>query len=229
MRGPGFALSGGHPHPVQRRGDLLVGPATCHALHDRYSFVGRSAAVLAGSRLPDPQLGVLAAAPVDGEDHVSHGLVDIGDDVGDEGAQQPLAGAHRGAGRVPSGLEVLGKADEVRCADRRVRRPHRIQPGLACFDAAQRGLPALLKLCGYEAVVRIASSIAPLSQRGFVAGLLQLKLDETSSFVLLIPVHPLGLQRGLDRHRFHDAEDLLRDGGVDTASPRTQSTAAVPA
>src|SRR4051812_48094396 len=43
---------------------------------------------------------MLAAAPMDREDDLARALVDVGDDIRDEGAQKLLAGAHRHAGRV---------------------------------------------------------------------------------------------------------------------------------
>ena len=40
-------------------------------------------------------------------------FVDVGDDVGDEGAQEPLTRTHGHARRIPRGIEILGEADEV--------------------------------------------------------------------------------------------------------------------
>jgi hypothetical protein len=51
---------------------------------------------------------------MDCQDDLARGLVDIGDDVGDQGAQEPLAGAHADARRVPCGFEVVGKPGKVR-------------------------------------------------------------------------------------------------------------------
>jgi hypothetical protein len=47
--------------------------------------------MLAGFWFADPQLRMLAAAPMDRQDDLARRLVDIGDDVGNEGAQEPLA------------------------------------------------------------------------------------------------------------------------------------------
>jgi hypothetical protein len=47
--------------------------------------------MLAGLRLADLQLRMLAAAPMDRQDDFARGFVDIGDNVDDQGAQQPLA------------------------------------------------------------------------------------------------------------------------------------------
>ena len=56
VRSPGFSLTGGHSHPVQRRGDVLVRPSGCHGPHHREGLVGGAAAMLARLRLADPQL-----------------------------------------------------------------------------------------------------------------------------------------------------------------------------
>ena len=68
MRGPGLALAGSHAHAVQRRRDMLVRPSRRHAAHDCKGFVGRSAAVFAGLGFANPQLRMLAAAPMDRQD-----------------------------------------------------------------------------------------------------------------------------------------------------------------
>ena len=60
--------------------------------------------MLARFRLADPQLRVLAASPMDRQDDLARRLVDVGNDVGDKGAKQPLSRAHRHAGRVPCGV-----------------------------------------------------------------------------------------------------------------------------
>jgi hypothetical protein len=44
---------------------------------------------------------------VNDQHHLARGLVDVGDDVRDQGAHQALARAGRHAGRVPSGIEVM--------------------------------------------------------------------------------------------------------------------------
>jgi hypothetical protein len=113
VRGPGLSLTGGHSHPVQRRGDVLVRPSRGHAPHHGEGLFGGAAAMLAGFRLADPQLRMLAASPMDRQDDFARRLVDVGDDVGDEGTQQPLAGAHRYAWRVPCGLEIVRQSGKV--------------------------------------------------------------------------------------------------------------------
>jgi hypothetical protein len=56
VRSPGFSLTGGHSHPVQGRGDVLVRPSGRHGPHHREGLLGGAAAMLAGLRLADPQL-----------------------------------------------------------------------------------------------------------------------------------------------------------------------------
>ena len=69
--------------------------------------------MLAGLRLADPQLRMLAAAPMDRQDDLARRVIDIGNDIGDKGAQQPLTRAHGHARRVPCGIEIVGQAGEV--------------------------------------------------------------------------------------------------------------------
>jgi hypothetical protein len=56
VRSSGFSLTGGHSHPVQGRGDVLVRPSGRHGPHHREGLLGGVAAMLAGLRLADPQL-----------------------------------------------------------------------------------------------------------------------------------------------------------------------------
>ena len=91
MRRPRLALAGSHAHPVQRRRDMLVGPTGRHAADDRQGFVGRPATVLATPGFADTKLRMLAASPMDRQNDIAGGFVDIGDDVDDKGAQKLLA------------------------------------------------------------------------------------------------------------------------------------------
>jgi hypothetical protein len=129
--------------------------------------------MLAGFWFADPQLRMLAAAPMDRQADLARRLVDIGDDVGHQSAQEPLTSAHTDAWRVPGGFEVVGQPGEVRHDSGRVWYSHRFQPGLACRYSPQRRFPTLLELRGDQSVIGIAGSVAPLGERGLVAGLLQ--------------------------------------------------------
>src|SRR5262245_62086328 len=83
VRRPRLALSGWHSHAIERGGDVLIGPAAGHAVHDGTGLLGRAAAMLPGSRLPDTQLRVLAALPVDDKNDLTDLLVNVSNDLGD--------------------------------------------------------------------------------------------------------------------------------------------------
>jgi len=91
MRRPRLALAGSHAHSVQRRRDMFVRPSSRHAADHRQGFVGRPATVLATLGFADAKLRMLAASPMDRQNDIAGGLVDIGDDVDDKGAQELLA------------------------------------------------------------------------------------------------------------------------------------------
>src|SRR5829696_9465745 len=165
---------------------------------------------------------MLAASPMDREDDLARALVDVGDDVRDEGAQQLLAGAHRHAGRGPCRFEIVGQAREIRHLDGCCRR----QPFKPCFaglDPLERGFPALLKLGGDQTIVGIARRIAAFGQRSLVASLLQLEISDALSFVSAFHSPSLSFQRGLDGHRFHDEEDLPRDRRLNPRAAESQA------
>ena len=113
VRGPGFALTGRHSHPVQSCCDVRIRPASRHALHHRERLLGRATAMLARARLADAQLRVLTAAPMDRQDDLARRIVDIGDDVGDQRPHEPLARAHRDPRRIPGGIEIFRQARKV--------------------------------------------------------------------------------------------------------------------
>jgi len=148
VRGPGLSLARGHSHSVQRRGDVFVRPSGRHAPHHGERLFGRPATMLAGLRLADPQLRVLAAAPMDRQDDLARRFIDVGDDVGDKRAEETLARAHGHARRIPCSVEIVGQPGEVGRRGSRIRRSHRLQPCLAGLDAMERRLPALLEPCG---------------------------------------------------------------------------------
>src|SRR3954469_14760809 len=201
---------------------VFIRPPGGHAPHDGQSFLRRTAAVFAGLRLSDAQLRMLAAAPMDRKDDLARVLVDVGDDVRDEGAQKLLAGAHRHAGRVPGRFEIVGQAREIRRLDGRCRRQP-VKPCFAGFDPLERGFPALLKLGGDQTMVGIARRIAAFGQQGLVPSLLQLEISDALSFVSAFHPPSLSVQRGLDGHRFHDEEDLPRDRRLNPRAAESQA------
>jgi hypothetical protein len=152
---------------------------------------------------------------MDCQDDLARRLVDISNDVGDQGSQKPLARAHGYAWRVPCGIEIVRQVGEVWRHDGRFRCPHRLQPRLARLDATERRLPTLLKLRGDQAIVGITGSVAPFRKRGFISSLLQLQFHDALLFTPSFHVPPFGLYRRLDRHRLHRAEKFSSDRGVD--------------
>jgi hypothetical protein len=49
-------------------------------------------------------------------------------------------------------------------------------------------------------------------------GLLHFQVADTLLVLLLLSVHPLGLERGIDRHWFHRQQQLPADRGIDPGS-----------
>jgi len=132
---PSLPLARRNSHSVQRGGDVLVRPTGRHAPHHGEGLFRRAAAVLPGLRLAHPQLRVLTASPMDRQDDLAHCIVDVGDDVGDKGAEQALACAHGHAGRIPCRVEIVRQPREVGRSGGRVRRP-RLYSRQARLDAA---------------------------------------------------------------------------------------------
>jgi Transposase IS66 family len=132
---PGLPVTRRHTHSVQRRGDVLIGPSGRHAPHHGEGLFRRAAAVLAGLRLAHPQLRMLTASPMDRQDDLALRLVDVGDDVGDKGAEQALAGTHGHVRCVPGGIEVVCEPREVGCRGGRVGHS-RLDSRQARLDAA---------------------------------------------------------------------------------------------
>ena len=130
---------------------------------------------------------------MDCQDDLARRVIDIGNDVGDQGAQKPLARAHGHAWCIPSSIEIVRQAGEVWGHDGRFRRPHRLQARLARLDSPKRRLPTLLKLRGDQAIVGITGSVAPFRKRGFVPSLLQLQFHDALLFTPSFHVPPFGL------------------------------------
>jgi len=70
---------------------MLVRPSRRHAADHGKGFVWRPATMLATLGFADTKLRMLAASPMDRQNHISGGFVDISDDIDDEGAQELLA------------------------------------------------------------------------------------------------------------------------------------------
>jgi len=98
------------------------------------------------------------------EDFTSR-LVDIGDDVGDEGAQELLAGTHCDVRRVPRGVEVGGKPGKVRRGGDRIKRSrHLFESGSTRLDTAQRRFPTFFQLRRNQPIVGIAGGVPAFGQ-----------------------------------------------------------------
>ncbi len=68
----------------------------------------------AGARLTQAKFGMLSAFPMNDQHNLPRRLIDVDDDVVDQGARQLLARAHADADVLPCGLEVLGNASMPR-------------------------------------------------------------------------------------------------------------------
>jgi hypothetical protein len=161
---------------------------------------------------------------MDRQDNLTRRVIDVDDDVGDQGPQEPLARAHCHSRRIPRGTEIVRQAGEVGRGDGATRSPRCLQPSLAGLHTAQRRLPALLKLGGDQTIVGIAGGITPFRERGFVPRLLQLQFDDALLFVAGFHVPPLGLGRRFDRHRRHGPQKLAGDRGVDPQAAEGEAT-----
>ena len=136
VRRPGFALAGRQSHAVQSGGDVLIRPAGRHAADDGQGVVRGVTVVAARLRLAEPELGVLAALPVDDQNDLTRRFIDVDGDLVHQRSQQMLSGAHRDAGRLPRGLEVLGQAHKIRRRCRRDGLRRSGQSRLAVLNAA---------------------------------------------------------------------------------------------
>jgi len=107
---------------------------------------------------------MLPTLPVNDQNDLAGFVVDVRDDVLDQGTYETLARAHGRTRRVPRGGEIRGETREVRRIGRRLR--HRLgdEPRRTGFRPAQRRLPVLLQLRGNQAIVRIAGSVTPLRE-----------------------------------------------------------------
>ena len=180
--------------------------------------------MLAGSRLADAQFGVLSAPPMDDQDDLARRLVDIDDDLVDQGAHQLLAAAHGDAGCFQAASRSSAKPVKSGGAMDGCWRRQPLKSRLAVLDAAQRRLPVLLQLRGDQSVVGIAGGIAAFGERRLIARLLELELDDALLFGLAFHVPPFRLLRRLDRHRLDGADQLAGDRRIDAQAAEHHTT-----
>jgi hypothetical protein len=74
---------------------------------------------------------------MDYQDDLAGRLVNVRDDVRDQGADKPLARAHAGAWRIPGHGKVSGKTGEVRRLGGSIRHLPGIEPCLTGLNPAQ--------------------------------------------------------------------------------------------
>jgi transposase len=223
VRSPGLSLPRAHSHAIQRRSNIVVGPSSGHTTDDSQSIVGSSAAVFAGLGLPDPDLGVLTAPPVNRQDDVASHLVDVDNDVSDKGAKELLPGSHGDARRVPCGIEVLREIGEIRRHSGLVDNLYGLESRLAGFYPSERLFPALLELGSNQPVVWVAGGVAALRQRSLVSGLLEFQFRDAFLFALHLLVPSLCLQSRLDGHRFNRPQELHCDCFIGTSAAEGQT------
>jgi hypothetical protein len=166
---------------------------------------------------------MLATAPMDCQDDFTGGFVDVGNDIGDEGAQESLARPHRDAWCIPSHGEVFGEASEIGASGDGGRGSNGVDPRFAVRDAAQRRLPALFQLRSNQSIIGVTCRVAPFGKRGLVPGLLQFKFHDAAMFALTFHVSPFGLQRRLDCHGLEGSKKLPSDRSIDTGAAKTQA------
>ncbi|SAL68977.1 hypothetical protein AWB65_06777 [Caballeronia humi] len=147
---------------------------------------------------------MLAALPVDRQGDRPCRLVDIGNDINDQCANQLLTCAHGDARRAPRCAKILGELRKVWHGSLSLRCTRRLQAHLAGLYTAQCHFPVLLQLRGNQAVLGITGGVAPLSQRGLIPCLLQFELHDSPLLVQGIHVHLLSLLCCFDRQWLHD-------------------------
>ena len=76
---------------------------------------------------------------------------------------------------------------------------------------------------GDQAVIRVTGGVAPLGERGFVAGLLQLQFKNALLFALAFHMHSFRRKSRLDRHRLNGADELADDRCIGTLTRETHT------
>ena len=100
--------------------------------------------MFAGFWLLDAQFRMLAAFPMDDENDLASGFVNIGDNLGDQSPHQLLACPHRRFRCFPGRGEIIGKSGQIRELPANIWRLHAIEALPARLDALQCSLPGLL-------------------------------------------------------------------------------------
>ena len=127
--------------------------------------------------------------------------------------------AHRDIRRIPCRRQIVRQIGEGIRIHLEVGRRFDRLAHLQVADAAQGSFPVLLQLRCDEPVVGVASDVAAFGKARLVPGLAQVQVEHVPALFLSLPVHPLRLERGLDRQRFYGPQQLARNRGFDLGAP----------
>ena len=203
VRGPGFSLTGGHSHPVQRRGDVLVRPSRGHAPHDGEGLFG-----VRQPCSPDFGLRTRSCRCWPPRQWIVRTTSRA---VSSTSAMMSVTRARRSRCRArmltPGAFHAASRSS-ASPAKSGAGQPGQasappIAPGTPRRDGAPP--PSSSRAVRRWAIVWIAGSVTPLRERGFIPGLLQLEFDDPLLFTSTFHVSPFGLHRRLDRQRLDGA------------------------
>ena len=214
-------MSNGRPWPVWspggvEPGDQLVVAGGRAELADQLDGGGGRTPGGAGVDGPvDGELVGGAGVPADPDPDL--GPVGLGQqgDVGDQGAQQPLAVPGAGGGRVPQGGQVSGEFLQLGPAgQRRQRVLGGLQRLLGLGEGGEPGLPAGLQGAGDQPVLRLDGAEGPLGPVSVVAGAFHRELGGPAD--PLVPAGDLigGRQRQGDLLGGQRVQQRARDRGI---------------
>jgi transposase InsO family protein len=208
LASPAIAVAGHEAVAVEDDGDdIVLGDERQHA--HRLDDVGGRAVALPPAPSRQSVLGVGAAHPVDGEHDLRGSLVEIGDDLLDHGAHDPLLQPGVGGRGGPHGRQIFGESVEGHGRDGGTRCGGDVMvgdPTQGLGDAFECPVPSRLEFTGDQAVLRIGSIVLA---EGAISGVLRrLEVANQRGAGLTLAHHRLrlGVASRLDRGRLHDGE-----------------------
>ncbi len=155
------------------------------------------------------------------------------DNVIEEGVQEFLAVAVGGGRRGPQRGQVGGDGKDLGpLVGAEPDGPGgfaAVQLGFGCLGGLQRGFPLGLQAAGDQPVLRVDGAVAALGPGGGVAGLLGLPAPLVQRGIVAGLDLVGGIQRGLQRQRGEDVQDVLRDGRVGAQAADPGAGPALPA